>query len=33
MILDFELLKECDMAVASHSGFGLLGLWNRPEPS
>jgi hypothetical protein len=32
MLLEFELLKECDMAVVSHSGFGLLGLWNRPDP-
>jgi hypothetical protein len=32
ILLDFHLLKECDMAVVSHSGFGLLGLWNRPDP-
>jgi hypothetical protein len=32
ILLDFYLLRECDMAVASHSGFGLLGLLNRPDP-
>jgi hypothetical protein len=32
ILLDFHMLSECDMAVASHSGFGMLGLWNRPDP-
>jgi hypothetical protein len=32
-VLDFHLLRECDMTVTSHSGFSLLGLWNRPNPS
>jgi hypothetical protein len=32
-VLDFHLLRECDMGVASHSGFGMLGMWNRPDPS
>ena len=30
---DFHALKECDKAVVSHSGFGLLGVWNRPDPA
>lgn len=33
IIMDFHLLQNCDMAVVSQSGFGLLGLWNRKEPS
>ena len=33
ILLDFWLLKECDMAVVSHSGFGLLGTWNRKIPN
>jgi hypothetical protein len=31
-LVDFHMLKECDMAVVSHSGFGLLGVWNRAQP-
>ena len=31
-IFDFHMLQECDMAVVSHSGFGLLGVWRRPKP-
>jgi len=33
MILDFNLLKMCDMAVVSQSGFGILGLFNRKNPN
>ena len=29
LILDFKLLSMCDMAVVSHSGFGMVGLLNR----
>lgn len=31
-ILDFHFLQNCDKAVISQSGFGRLGLWNRPNP-
>ena len=31
--LDFHALQYCDRAVISQSGFGKLGLWNRPEPN
>lgn len=31
-ILDFHSLQNCDMAVITGSGFGKLGLWNRPNP-
>ena len=33
VILDFHLLQHCDVAVVSHSGFGILGAWNRPNPN
>ena len=33
IILDFHALQLCDMAVISQSGFGYLGLWNRPIPN
>lgn len=33
VILDFHVQQECDMGVVGHSGFGLLGLWNRPDPA
>lgn len=29
LILDFKILGMCDMAVVSHSGFGMVGLLNR----
>jgi hypothetical protein len=29
-MVDFLCLSECDMGVVSHSGFGVLGMWNRP---
>lgn len=32
-ILDFHMMRECDMGVVSHSGYGLMGLWNRPVPN
>jgi hypothetical protein len=31
--LDFHCLQLCDMAIISESGFGKLGVWNRPNPS
>jgi hypothetical protein len=30
-ILDFHFMQMCDKAVISSSGFGRLGLWNRPN--
>ena len=33
IILDFHLLSRCNKAVVSQSGFGILGVWNRPEPN
>ena len=33
VILDFHTLQHCDAALISHSGFGLLGIWNRPVPN
>ena len=32
VILDFHIMQNCDIGVVSHSGFGILGLWNRPRP-
>jgi hypothetical protein len=32
-LLDFLCLSECDMGAVSHSGFGVVGIWNRPEPN
>jgi len=29
-ILDFHFMQMCDKAVISSSGFGRLGVWNRP---
>ena len=31
-ILDFHFMQNCNMAVVSMSGFGILGIWNRKEP-
>lgn len=33
VLLDFHSLQNCDYAVISHSGFGVLGMWNRPVPA
>ena len=33
VIIDFSMLQNCDASVVSHSGFGLLGTWNRDQPS
>lgn len=33
VILDFHMLQNCDYVVASHSGFGILGACNRPNPN
>lgn len=30
-IVDFHLQQHCDAAVVSHSGFGIMGAWNRPN--
>lgn len=32
VLLDFHILQNCDYAVISQSGFGILGMWNRIEP-
>ncbi|CAF0708778.1 unnamed protein product [Brachionus calyciflorus] len=32
ILLDFHLMQNCDIGVVSHSGFGILALWNRPNP-
>lgn len=32
VIFDFHLMQYCDIGVVSHSGFGILSMWNRPEP-
>ncbi|RNA22600.1 hypothetical protein BpHYR1_005040 [Brachionus plicatilis] len=32
VILDFHVMQNCDIGIVSHSGFGILGLWNRPNP-
>jgi len=29
LVFDFKALGECDMAVVSHSGFGMVGVLNR----
>lgn len=31
VVLDFHTLQNCKYAVLSHSGFGILGVMNRPE--
>lgn len=33
VLLDFHTLQNCDMSVLSHSGFGILGNWNRKDPN
>jgi len=32
-LIDFHMLRNCDACVASHSGYGILGCWNRPIPN
>lgn len=32
VIFDFHLMQYCDIGVVSHSGFGILSMWNRPDP-
>ncbi|CAF0953066.1 unnamed protein product [Brachionus calyciflorus] len=32
VIFDFHLMQNCDIGVVSHSGFGILAMWNRPDP-
>ncbi|CAF0779901.1 unnamed protein product [Brachionus calyciflorus] len=32
ILFDFHLMQNCDIGVVSHSGYGILGLWNRPDP-
>lgn len=32
VILDFHLMQYCDAAVVGHSGFGIMAMWNRPDP-
>ena len=32
VLVDFHMLQHCDEMVVSHSGFGILGAWNRPDP-
>ncbi|RNA33250.1 hypothetical protein BpHYR1_050390 [Brachionus plicatilis] len=32
IIFDFYMLRACDIGVVSHSGYGVLALWNRKEP-
>ena len=32
VIIDFHLMQHCDIGIVSHSGFGILALWNRPNP-
>ncbi|CAF0752750.1 unnamed protein product [Brachionus calyciflorus] len=32
VLLDFHLMQNCDIGVVSHSGYGILSLWNRPDP-
>lgn len=32
VILDFHLMQNCDIGVVSHSGFGIMSMWNRPQP-
>jgi hypothetical protein len=31
-ILDFHLLRDCDMALICQSGFGIYGVFTRPDP-
>lgn len=31
-IFDFYMMNVCDIGVVSHSGFGILSLWNRKNP-
>ncbi|RMZ93834.1 hypothetical protein BpHYR1_013353, partial [Brachionus plicatilis] len=32
VIFDFHLMQHCDIGVVSHSGFGIMSMWNRPDP-
>lgn len=32
VIFEFYMLKICDIGIVSHSGFGILALWNRENP-
>lgn len=32
VIFEFHLMKNCDIGVVSHSGFGILSMWNRQDP-
>ena len=32
VLLEFNLMQNCDIGVVSHSGFGMLALLNRPDP-
>ena len=32
VILDFHLMQHCDIGVVSHSGFGIMSMWNRKDP-
>ena len=31
-MLDFHFMRNCDKAIVSNSGFGILGMWSRKEP-
>lgn len=33
IFLDFHAIQSCDIAIISQSGFGRLGISNRPEPA
>ena len=33
VIVDFHTLQNCDASVIGHSGFGMLGNWNRQVPN
>ncbi|RNA28787.1 hypothetical protein BpHYR1_007328 [Brachionus plicatilis] len=32
VLLDFHFMQNCDIGVVSHSGFGIMSMWNRPDP-
>lgn len=32
VIFDFHFMQNCDIGIVSHSGFGILSMWNRINP-
>ncbi|CAF0995158.1 unnamed protein product, partial [Brachionus calyciflorus] len=32
VLFDFHVMQNCDIGLVSHSGYGILALYNRPDP-